>query len=153
MKRGPRAMPTLVALVDYLGLAGEAPHCYRCKYDVPVPTWEEATGWLDRAHMIDRWCGGSDTAHNLRPLCHWCHAHQPVFVRGDEQNATEWFNARRDAAGDVRAMIRESLRDPRNQEPHVQRFLFRLLRFDPSGEFADVAEEIKRRRMAQPTRA
>lgn len=90
MTRGPRQMPSLPKLARTLRL-GDVPKCYRCEGEVARASWSTATGVLDRAHVIDRWCGGSDEAANLRPLCHDCHEMQPIFYPGDQAVALYWF--------------------------------------------------------------
>jgi hypothetical protein len=64
------------------------PFCFRCYWQAPVPDanqaggieacWNLASGWLERAHLHDRFDGGSDAVENLMPLCVICHAHMPV---------------------------------------------------------------------------
>jgi hypothetical protein len=90
-EREPRRVPSLAKVADHHGLDAR-PSCVRCGYEPPVDSWREASGWLQRAHVIDRFAGGLDNAANLRPLCRMCHRMQPIFVPGDEDVALEWFS-------------------------------------------------------------
>jgi len=58
-------MPRLADLARTHGLYELLPHCFRCKDLAPADRWENAGLCLHRAHVIDRWAGGSDLAHNL----------------------------------------------------------------------------------------
>ena len=44
----------------------------------------------EKAHIIDRWCGGIDGVQNIVPLCYQCHAKMPAFDPGDEPMALSW---------------------------------------------------------------
>jgi hypothetical protein len=74
------------------------PFCFACGWLAPVAdsrqSWEKAaTGWLERAHLVDHWSGGSGDPSNLVPLCHLCHeAMSNTF--SDRATALEWVNAR-----------------------------------------------------------
>ena len=85
MKRPDRRMPSMGRIVRYHGMDHEAPRCFKCR--------REYREWrlLDRAHVIDRFCGGLDHEANLRPLCASCHRLQPIFRPGEEEQALAWF--------------------------------------------------------------
>ena len=82
--RPSRRMPTMAALLAHHGMA-DNPSCWKCQ--LPL-----AADRLERAHVIDRHCGGLDNVENLRPLCSTCHRLQPSFAPGDEVAALEWFD-------------------------------------------------------------
>lgn len=89
-RRGPRQMPSLRRIAEYHSL-GERPWCLGCDWKVPLATWTDASGLLERAHIIDRVFDGLDTLANLAPLCSRCHKTQPIFRPGDEEAALQWF--------------------------------------------------------------
>jgi len=70
------------------------PFCFRCSWLVPAPDpyasrkWNTARGWLERAHLLDFSSGGSNLAHNLVPLCLFCHKIMPPF--DDYIKALKW---------------------------------------------------------------
>jgi 5-methylcytosine-specific restriction endonuclease McrA len=88
-KRPARRMPTLRAIARHWDL-GDHPACFRCGDEPPVEGWGNAHGWLERAHLIDRWAGGLDLVTNIVPLCPRCHRRQPIFEPGDEDAALTW---------------------------------------------------------------
>lgn len=56
------------------------PFCFRCGWKAPVECgtgWDHASGWLERAHLVDRELGGPDAVENLVPLCPLCHEDMP----------------------------------------------------------------------------
>jgi len=90
--RPKRQYVSLPKLAQHLGVYEQHPACWRCGTEAPVDRWEDASGWLERAHVIDRWADGIDVACNLRPLCSFCHRIQPIFEPGDEGAALAWFS-------------------------------------------------------------
>lgn len=73
------------------------PFCFRCGWLVPLPeepkanAWLHAAGWLDRAHLVDRFLNGADEPENIVPLCTICHRRMPeMFHQRDE--AIAWVN-------------------------------------------------------------
>lgn len=112
----PRRMPTLTAVADYWRAEGRAdifpelishfigwgePFCFRCGWLVPEPpeapdgmkVWRSATGWLERAHLHERFSGGFDAPENLVPLCNLCHRQMPQLIR-HRDDAITWINGR-----------------------------------------------------------
>jgi hypothetical protein len=83
-------MPSLKRLAEFHKL-GNIPFCVRCGKEYPDRNWNNVGGRLQRAHIIDRVCGGSDELSNIAPLCEWCHSCQPIFELGDEDAALGWF--------------------------------------------------------------
>lgn len=58
------------------------PFCFKCGWLAPgdlyvYEDWRGARGWLQRAHLRDASCGGSNDLFNLVPLCDLCHTLQP----------------------------------------------------------------------------
>jgi hypothetical protein len=75
------------------------PFCFRCGWLAPVKdgAWDDAGGWLERAHLHDHDHGGSSDPLNLVPLCPLCHELQPecrsreagiAFVRSLAEHAS-----------------------------------------------------------------
>jgi len=85
-----RVMPSMANIARFHDL-GETPLCVRCGLEPSNCTWKTVGGRLQRAHIIDRVCGGSDDVSNIAPLCEWCHSNQPIFDIGDEGRALIWF--------------------------------------------------------------
>lgn len=56
--------------------------CFHCGINHKVP------GGLERAHILARMDGGSDTPDNLHLLCHQCHVHSELL---DGDAYWEWF--------------------------------------------------------------
>lgn len=59
----------------------EEPFCFRCGW-MPPPRpalrgWQGTGGWLEQAHLVDRFIGGPDVPENLVPLCFLCHDAMP----------------------------------------------------------------------------
>ena len=93
LARPARKMPTLRKIAAAHDL-GDEPYCVRCSALSSAETWDQSSGcppFLERAHIIDRWAGGTDYPANIAPLCSACHLGQPVFVPGDEAVAYDWF--------------------------------------------------------------
>jgi 5-methylcytosine-specific restriction endonuclease McrA len=88
--RRPRRMPSLSWIARYHDL-GEVPRCVRCGFHPPEDRWGDTSGYLARAHIIDRARDGLDVEANLAPLCYGCHRSQPSFRPGDEADAFAWF--------------------------------------------------------------
>lgn len=77
------------------------PFCGACGWlapdnrkDYPY-SWERASHWLDRAHIItraqsERGCG-LDLPTNVIQLCQVCHKAMPLWDLGDERRAFEWL--------------------------------------------------------------
>lgn len=113
-----RNMPSLAKIADYWAADGRAvatfpdvrrfalglgePFCFRCGWFAPIPDmfseryatadpWTYASGWLERAHLAERFSGGSDTVDNLIPLCNICHRQMPELI-ADRADAIEWVN-------------------------------------------------------------
>lgn len=102
-----RGMPSMDRIIDYWrqqdrpeleAIATEigwgAPFCFGCGWMPPVvrdrkTSWKVAGGWLDRAHLHDRFDGGPDEPHNIVPLCHQCHDDMPEFGSYDGETAEE----------------------------------------------------------------
>jgi len=61
--------------------------CFACGYD-----WEEAGVFLQAAHIIARFDGGSDEVDNLLLLCEYCHKAQEACaqISGDREKTLEW---------------------------------------------------------------
>jgi hypothetical protein len=78
-ERGPRQMPSMKVILRHRGF--QEARCVRCGYG----------GYLERAHIIDRFLGGLDNPANFAPLCDECHRNQPIFEPGDEAEALRWF--------------------------------------------------------------
>jgi hypothetical protein len=94
--RPRRHMPSLRKIVDHWRETGtfdveDHPHCFACREQAPADNWTDARGWLERAHLIDRYLGGLDGPQNLVPLCGVCHGWQPIFEPGAE--AIAWVLA------------------------------------------------------------
>lgn len=87
-------MPALKRIAEFWALPDDPPYCVRCGWSVPVIRWNDASGWLIRAHIIDRCFDGLDLPCNLAPLCDGCHSHQPIFKPGEEPIALIWFGLR-----------------------------------------------------------
>lgn len=71
------------------------PFCFRCGWLAPTKdsssypanwkgqrcvdfAWNDAKGWLERAHLQDHSFGGTVEGGNLVPLCALCHENQPI---------------------------------------------------------------------------
>jgi len=106
--RPPRRMPSLWAIASYWDerdTFGDipldaAPFCFGCRkhagwWGLPAceARWNDASCFLDRAHLITRDKGGLDGPQNLVPLCERCHKTMPFFGVGDECDAIEWVRA------------------------------------------------------------
>lgn len=65
--RPPRKMPTVKAIAKHHGRPSD--RCWRC----------DTRGPVDRAHLVDRVCGGLDGPQNLSLLCGFCHRHMGMF--------------------------------------------------------------------------
>lgn len=110
----PRKLAALPAVAGYWAAADETvtvlpdlashwigwgePFCFACGWLAPVTdgpgAWARASGWLDRAHLVDHWLGGSGEPSNLVALCHLCHdAMTEPFDDRDE--ALRWVAQRR----------------------------------------------------------
>ena len=102
----PRRMPSMVNIVrywsgredqdrdqlyiDFPKLASKyigwgEPFCFSCGWLVPVrddgpwlDRWRNASSWLERAHLQDRFDGGSDSVSNIVPMCWLCHKVMPI---------------------------------------------------------------------------
>lgn len=122
MPRPPAArnMPSLPKIVDYWSteqhsdvfpnLAARAlgwgePFCFRCGWLSPLPAkaingteakptnpWKYARGWLQRAHLAEKFTGGPDTVDNLVPMCSLCHRQMPEAIASREV-AIAWINS------------------------------------------------------------
>jgi 5-methylcytosine-specific restriction endonuclease McrA len=120
-KLPPRRMPTLAAVGAYWAqnryadvfphlnryiLAMPEPCCFHCGWFAPQPCrldegdeksakqnpWVSAGGWLERAHLAERFSGGSDQAENLVPLCNLCHRQMPQLIASRDE-AIAWVNS------------------------------------------------------------
>jgi hypothetical protein len=96
-------------------LAQQEPFCFRCGWFSPIPCmdddkhagenpWTFAAGWLERAHLAERFSGGADTPNNLVPLCLFCHREMPELI-SDRTVAIAWINAFEPASRDVAYQI------------------------------------------------
>lgn len=107
-----RNMPSLTRIVKYWstdrnaavfpnleshGIGWGEPFCFRCGWLAPLPeqpktkVWIHATGWLDRAHLVDHFLGGVDGPENLVPLCTICHRRMPELFH-ERDKAIAWIN-------------------------------------------------------------
>lgn len=105
--RPGRRMPSLWKIVQHWAQKDTfAPHpialpaCFACcsrppgnPDDTPEDAWNNALGYLERAHLVDRVRGGLDGPQNLAPLCHACHKVMPPFDVGEGAQAIEWVRA------------------------------------------------------------
>jgi hypothetical protein len=117
-ERPGRAMPSLYDIACYwkyerpgiFSFSLRVPSCFRCECAMPysgdgclVPRrklsaerdisnrWRMASGYLDRAHLVDRSLGyGTDGPQNLVPLCINCHRVMPVFDTDMGGQAIAW---------------------------------------------------------------
>jgi hypothetical protein len=76
------------------------PMCFAClRYAPAVETdpvnerWNKATGYLEKAHLVDHACGGLDGPQNLVPLCSPCHLKMPMFDIGHGPSAILWVRS------------------------------------------------------------
>jgi len=97
-------MPPLWTLARYwagrLGYSDDdlaVPFCFGCGTEMPYKKrapaqqrWNEAAGRLERAHLVDRWCGGLDGPQNVIPLCSLCHRLMPTFGIDQGDAALAW---------------------------------------------------------------
>lgn len=118
--RTGRNMPSLPKIIDYWAadrhsdafpnLAARAigwgePFCFRCGWLSPIPEdvlseppakpvdpWKYANGWLQRAHLAERFEGGADRVDNLVPMCSLCHRQMPEQFK-EREPAIAWINA------------------------------------------------------------
>lgn len=67
------------------------PECFRFRLGV------ESWGRLERAHLVDRWCGGLDLEPNLAMLCVLCHRIMPMFLIDQVAEAISWIRSADDA--------------------------------------------------------
>lgn len=85
---------SLKRIAEYWGVRDIRPFCFRCdRTFINAAKWEQANGYLERAHIIDRVFDGLDSPSNIVPLCGSCHGGQPVFKAGDEWLALIWTGA------------------------------------------------------------
>jgi hypothetical protein len=97
-ERPPRRMPTVTKIAQYWhGHPGTfevdiaTPECFRCH--LSVPAWS----WLERAHLVDRWCGGLDHEANIVMLCVCCHRRMPPFMIDQVAEAISWVQSNDDS--------------------------------------------------------
>ena len=64
-----------------------APACFRC--GAGAGSWRH----LERAHLVDRWCGGLDHEANLAMLCGNCHTRMPMFLVEQGAQAITWIQS------------------------------------------------------------
>jgi 5-methylcytosine-specific restriction endonuclease McrA len=162
-------MPTLTAIVEYwkTDRTAEAfpnlrahvigwnnPHCFRCGWLTPLPgkdekpskrarpVWQFAAGWLQKAHLAERFSGGPDLAENLVPMCSLCHRQMPALI-GNRDTAIAWINSWDPAAADADWQIATDYAwggDRYREFPGTKAFLNWRLRID----------DLKRRLAADP---
>ena len=78
----------------WIGL-GE-PYCFACHILMPVEdglgmkSWQQASRFLDRAHLVDRSQGGLDGPQNVMLLCKQCHREMPEFTGEEAELALLW---------------------------------------------------------------
>lgn len=65
------------------------PACFTCAR--PAERWSQ----LERAHLVDRACGGLDHQANLVLLCWPCHRCMPSFDASDGASALAWVHGMR----------------------------------------------------------
>jgi hypothetical protein len=83
-----RRMPSMDRIVEYWHIPMWT--CWRCgDYWESKPQGQDAP--TQRAHVIDRYLGGSDDVANILPLCVPCHRAQPIFCLGEEVRAWAWM--------------------------------------------------------------
>jgi hypothetical protein len=109
-------MPSLAKITDYWADAAETaavlpslaahsigwgePFCFGCGWLAPVSdgpnAWrlQQVSGWLERAHLVGHFLGGSSEPDNLVPLCHFCHEDMPELIE-DRSVALAWVDERR----------------------------------------------------------
>lgn len=92
------------------------PFCFRCGWRPPMPPasaaaestatkrqskpiWQFAAGWLQKAHLAERFSGGSDLPENIVPMCCLCHRQMPGLI-SSRGAAIAWINAWDPAAQD-----------------------------------------------------
>lgn len=104
-ERGPRRMPSLWTIAEYwaqhevFDFDLSQPSCFACGREPPATSgtqrdrWDAASGYLERAHLVDRCRGGLDGPQNIVPLCFPCHHAMPPFDVGEGQAAIEWVQA------------------------------------------------------------
>jgi hypothetical protein len=75
------------------------PFCFGCGWLAPVKDGPNAwakpatNGWLERAHLVDHFLGGSGRPENLVPLCHLCHDAMPM--QETRESALKWVRERK----------------------------------------------------------
>lgn len=77
---------------------GRAPFCFGChkharwhEFPTHEDRWNDASHFLDRAHLVTRDMGGLDGPQNVVPLCERCHKMMPFFGVGDKRAAIRWI--------------------------------------------------------------
>lgn len=83
------------------GVSITEPFCFRCGWQAPTKSafdyperwkedraiaasWDQATGWLERAHLRDHMHGGDESPENMVALCVLCHEEQPICRTREE---------------------------------------------------------------------
>jgi hypothetical protein len=102
--RPRRKLPSLWTIAEYWSRRSvfdvilDWPHCFACyidppyhEEDTPKIRWNGASGYLIRAHLVNRALNGLDGPQNVVPLCYECHSGMPMFRGYDEYpDAAEW---------------------------------------------------------------
>jgi 5-methylcytosine-specific restriction endonuclease McrA len=91
--RPPRRPPSAVKIATYwaerragvFNVDVDDPACFRC--GLSVSEW----GRLERAHLVDRWCGGLDHEGNMAMLCCVCHKAMPWYDIDGVDGAIAWI--------------------------------------------------------------
>jgi hypothetical protein len=107
---------------EFFELDLDAPECFRCAIVVALDEtktqreiWREASHYLQRAHLADRYWDGLDGPQNLIPLCVQCHRYMPSFDNGDDAIRWAWKLWRYND-WDTRPIPQRIIRDPEAED-------------------------------------